>query len=199
VRIVAIVAAHLAFRKRHVRAAIELQANIFMALGAGIVDRCLGHQPFHRELRHHVMAVAAGQIVALMNRARPMIARTACVARQTSLRLRFYGGPGILREADDEPLGLRAGGVCGAGTMACLANRNGRVKAIGHVQTQRVQGVGEVFGFELMAGDAGFLADRSCVRRLRIRRNVCIHESRCRPRKTAAIDRTMRRKIRRRK
>src|ERR1700722_8807842 len=73
-RIVAVVAAHLPFGQRHVRAPVELLADILMALGARIVDRCLCHQPRHRELRHRVVAVAAGKAVALMHRAEPMIA-----------------------------------------------------------------------------------------------------------------------------
>src|ERR1700689_3766564 len=104
-----------------------------------------------------------------MNRAEPVIARTACVARQTSARLRPYGRTGILRVADDEPLGQRIGRVCGAGTMARFTNRNGRGGAIGPGQTQCVQGMSEVVGFETMAGDASFLSDLTCVRRQRIR------------------------------
>ena len=66
VRIVAVIAAHLPFRQRHVRAAIELQANILVTLRTGIVDRGLGHQPLHGEFRHGVVAVAARQVVALV-------------------------------------------------------------------------------------------------------------------------------------
>ena len=43
-RIVAIVAAHLAFGERHMRAAIELLADILVTLRTGIVDRRLCHQ-----------------------------------------------------------------------------------------------------------------------------------------------------------
>ena len=46
-RIMAIVAAHLPFGQRHVRAAIELQADVSVTLCAGIVDRRLRHQPLH--------------------------------------------------------------------------------------------------------------------------------------------------------
>ena len=46
-RIVAIVAAHLPFGQRHVRAAIELQADIPVTLRTRIVDRRLCHQPLH--------------------------------------------------------------------------------------------------------------------------------------------------------
>ena len=46
VRIVAIVAAHLAFGQRHVRTPVELQAHVAMTLRASVVDRCLRHQAF---------------------------------------------------------------------------------------------------------------------------------------------------------
>src|SRR3984957_21010157 len=147
----AIITAPLYYWKRHVRAAVELQANILMALGAGIVDRCLCHQSFDRELRHRIVAIAARQVVALMNRARPMIAGAACVAGKTSLRLRRYGRTGILRIADDEPLHLRLGGMFGSGSMARFAYGNGWIRAIGYVQTKGVQGVGEVVCFEPVA------------------------------------------------
>src|ERR1700722_5171224 len=177
-RIVAVVAAHLPFGQRHVRAPIELLADVPVALCAGIGDRGLRHQSRDRKFGHRVMAVAARQTVALMHRAEPVIASASRVARETSLCLRLYRCPGILRVADNETLGLRMGGVCGAGTMASLANRDGWIGAIGHVQTQSMQGVGEVIGLELVAGNAGFLADRPCVRRLRIRSYVRVCESR---------------------
>ena len=47
VRIVAVVAAHLPFRQRHMRAAIELQSDILVTLCTGVVDRGLCHQPLH--------------------------------------------------------------------------------------------------------------------------------------------------------
>src|ERR1700735_4521568 len=65
-RIVAVVAADLPFGQRHVRAPIELLADILVTLRAGIVDRGLRHQPGDREFGHRVMAVAAGEAVALM-------------------------------------------------------------------------------------------------------------------------------------
>ena len=66
-RIVAVVAAHLPFGERHVRAAVELQADIFVARGAGLVDRCLGHRSLDRELGHRIVTIAAGKPVALVN------------------------------------------------------------------------------------------------------------------------------------
>ena len=43
-RIVAVVAAHLPFGQRHVRAAIELHPNIAVAVGAHLIDRGLDQQ-----------------------------------------------------------------------------------------------------------------------------------------------------------
>jgi len=77
VRIVAVVAAHLPFRQRHVGAAVELQANIPVALRARVVDRGLRHEPFGRELSHGVVAITAAQPIQLMHRVDPMIARPA--------------------------------------------------------------------------------------------------------------------------
>ena len=99
-RIVAVVAAHLPFGKRHVRAAIELQADIPVTLGTGIVDRRLRHQPLHREFRHGVVAVAARQIVALVDRSLPVIARPARVTGQAGLRLHLDRGTGIFGISD---------------------------------------------------------------------------------------------------
>ncbi len=47
VRIMAVVAAHLPFRQRHMRAAIELHSDILVTLRTGVVDRGLRHQPLH--------------------------------------------------------------------------------------------------------------------------------------------------------
>ena len=67
VRIVAVIAAHLSFRQRHVRAAVELQADVPVTLRAGVADRHLGHAALDREFRHRIVAVAAGEAVTLMH------------------------------------------------------------------------------------------------------------------------------------
>ena len=64
--VVAVVAAHLPFRQRHVRAAVELQAHILVALRTGVVDRGLRHESLGREFGHGVVAIAATQPVELM-------------------------------------------------------------------------------------------------------------------------------------
>jgi hypothetical protein len=60
-----------------------------------------------------------------------------------------------------------------------------------------MQRVGEVIGLEPMAGDAGFLANRPCVRCLRIQSNAGIRESGRRPRQIAALNGIVGGKIRR--
>ena len=44
-------------------------------------------------------------------------------------------------------------------TMTHFTDRNTRIGAISDMQSQRVQRMGEVTGFELVARDAGLLAD----------------------------------------
>src|SRR3546814_13691807 len=55
VRVVAVDAGHLAFGQRHVRAAVELLADVPVAGRAGFVDRLLGHQSLDGELRHRAV------------------------------------------------------------------------------------------------------------------------------------------------
>ena len=110
-RIMAVVATHLPFGQRHMRAPIELQADIPVTLCAGIVDRRLRHQPLHGEFRHGVVAVAARQIVALVDRSLPVIARPARVTGQAGFRLDIDRGRGIFGVSDDESFDLRLGSV----------------------------------------------------------------------------------------
>ena len=111
-RIVAIIAAHLSFGQRHMRAAIELQPHILVTLRTGIVDRRLGHQPLHGKFCHGVMAVAAGQIIALVHRSLPVISRAPRVAGQTGFRLNIDRRAGILGKSNDEAFDLRLRGMC---------------------------------------------------------------------------------------
>src|ERR1700678_80437 len=87
VRVVAIVAAHLSFRQGHVRAAVELQADVFVALRAGVADRHLGHAALDREFRHRIVAVAAGEAVTLMHRTEPVITGTTRMTAEAGPRL----------------------------------------------------------------------------------------------------------------
>lgn len=196
-RIMAVVAAHLPFGQRHMRAAIELLPNIPVTLCTGIVDRRLRHQPLHREFRHGVVAVAAGQIVALVDRSLPVIARAARVTGQAGFRLNIDGGAGIFGISDDESFDLRLGGMFRSGAMTGFTHGNCRIRAVGDVQSQGMQGVRKMICLQFMAGDAGLLPNHFRVGRLRIRCHVGIGESRRRPRERAAIDRPVSGEVRR--
>ncbi len=182
VRVVAVIAAHLAVGQRHVGSAVELETDVAVALRTGIVDRAARQEPLHREFGHRIVAIAARQIVALMNRTGPVIPGPARVTRETRLGLRGDGRTGVFGIPDDEPFHLGIGGMRGARPMTGLAHRNRRIRPIGDVQSQGVQRVREVFRLELVAGDAGFLADGSGIRRLRIGRDGGMGEAGRRPR-----------------
>src|SRR5271163_3102319 len=102
VRVVAIVAAHLSFRQRHVRAAVELQADVLVALRAGVADRHLRHAALDREFRHRIVAVAAGEAVTLMDGTEPVITGTARMAAEAGPGLYFDWCSPIFRESNDE-------------------------------------------------------------------------------------------------
>src|SRR5882757_10749060 len=87
------------------------------------------------------------------------------MACEASLRLYLDRGTGILCITNDQPLGLRMGGMLATRTMTGFADRNMRIRAIRDVQAQRVQRMSEVIGFELMAGNAGLLANGFRIRR----------------------------------
>src|SRR5271156_976803 len=87
VRVVAIIATHLSFRQGHVRAAVELQADVLVALRTGVADRHLRHAALDREFRHRIVAVAAGEAVTLMYGAEPVIAGTPGMTAQAGPRL----------------------------------------------------------------------------------------------------------------
>src|ERR1700691_974210 len=161
VRVVAIVAAHLPFRQRHVRAAVELQADVLVALRAGVADRHLGHAALDREFRHRIVAVAAGEAVTLMHGTEPVIAGTTCMAAQAGLRLYIDRRTPIFGVRNDEAWREGIGRMLRTGAVAGFAHRYPRIGTIGDVQAEGVEGVSEMIGFEPMASDAGFLADRS--------------------------------------
>jgi len=186
VRIVAIVAAHLPFRQRHVRAAVELQADVFVALRTGVADRHLRHAPLDREFRHRIVAVAAGEAVTLMHRPEPVIARTARMTAQARASLYLDRRTPIFGVRNNQTGRERIGRVLRTGAVAGFAHRNPRVGTIRNVQAERVKGVREMIRFEPMAGNAGLLANRPRIRRQRILRYVGVRESGSGPRQIAA-------------
>ncbi len=62
--------------------------------------------------------------------------------------------------------------------MAGLADRNVRIGLVRRVQAERVQRVREVLALELVAGDAGTLADRSRIGRSGICRDDRLRKAR---------------------
>jgi hypothetical protein len=71
--------------------------------------------------------------------------------------------------------------------MASLAHRNGRAARLATCRPRACKVWVKWSGFEPMAGDAGFLADRPCVRRLGIHGNLRVRESRRRTRQISVI------------
>jgi len=81
VRVVAIDATHLAFQQRHVRALVELSALCLVAGKTSLADGFPRRQSVGRKIRHRIVAVAAGQIVILVDRAVPENALAALMTR----------------------------------------------------------------------------------------------------------------------
>src|SRR5258708_33659346 len=103
-----------------------------------------------------------------MDRSLPMIARPARVTGQAGFGLNIDRSAGILGKADDESFALRLGGMFRSGAMAGFTDRNGRIRSVGDVPSQGMQGMRKMTGFEVVAGDAGLFPHHSRVRRLRI-------------------------------
>src|SRR3546814_2515522 len=82
-------------------AAVELLPDVPVAGRAGFVDRLLGLQPLDGELRHRVVAVAARELVALVDRAKPVVARAAGVAAQAAFGLGLDRRSAVPGEGDD--------------------------------------------------------------------------------------------------
>ena len=98
-------------------------------------------------------------------------------------------GAGLVRVPDDQTLDLGFGRMFRSGAVAGFADRNRRIRPVGDVQTQSVQSVREMIRFELVAGDAGLLADRSGVGCLRIVRELGVRKTGRRLRQPTAVDR----------
>lgn len=80
VRVVAVCAGDFAFGQGHMRAFSELGALLLMAAVARLVDAILAQQALLRELSHWIVAIAATQVVHLMDRTRPGDALLASMA-----------------------------------------------------------------------------------------------------------------------
>lgn len=71
VRVVAVGTGDFAFGQGHVRAFPEFGALLLMATVAGLADAVFAQQAFFREPGHRIVAVAATQVVHLMDRTGP--------------------------------------------------------------------------------------------------------------------------------
>src|SRR5260370_32929464 len=120
-----------------------------------------------------------------MDRSQPMIAWPARVTSEAGLRLNIDRNTGIFSISDDESFDLRLGRMFRAGTMTGFTYGNARIRSIGDVQSQGMQGVRKMICLQLMAGNAGLLPNRFRIGHLRVRCHMGIGESRRRPRAPA--------------
>src|SRR4030095_14294506 len=121
VRIVAVGAAHLALGQRHVRAALKLRARLLVAERAGVGDERRPHQAVLRQPRHRTVAVATGDLVERVRRARPVDALAALVTAEALRVLAFDWRAPLAREADDGTFVERVRDVLRTRAVAGLA------------------------------------------------------------------------------
>src|SRR3546814_2336794 len=143
--------------RSHVRAAFELLADVPVAVRACFVDRLLGHQSLDGELRHRVVAVAARELVALVDRAQPVVARAAGMAAQAAFGLGLDRRPAVLGEGDDRAGLERVLRVSRTRPVAGLEGGGLGVGGEGDLHAQRLRGVGENLAFLAVAGGADLL------------------------------------------
>ena len=83
VRIVAIDAGDFALKQRHVRTLVEFGPLHLVASKTGLIDGLASREPMGGKIRHGIVAIAAGEIVVLVNRAVPKDSRAALVTGET--------------------------------------------------------------------------------------------------------------------
>ena len=66
-RIVAVDTAEFALQQRHVRALVEFGALYLVTGKTGLIDGLAGREPMRPEIRHRIVAIAAGEIVGFVN------------------------------------------------------------------------------------------------------------------------------------
>ena len=121
-RIVAILASHLAFRYRHVRLLTELGTLLLVASLAGLSNAGFLHQAVGRETCHRVVTVGAGEFVLLVYGARPMHTLAALVAVETLCILLIDWRIPLLGETDDLGFVLGVSDMQGTRSVTSLAN-----------------------------------------------------------------------------
>ena len=83
------------------RTLVEFSALHFVTLKAGLVDGLAGRQSVCREVRHRVVAVAAGKVVGLVSRAMPENPLPTLMAGETLCVLLCNRRLALVRETDD--------------------------------------------------------------------------------------------------
>lgn len=158
VRIVAILAGHLAFRHRHVRFLLELGTLLLVTGLAGFGNAGFLQQAGTGELGHRVVAVTTGQFVGLVDGAFPENALSAFVAVQ-ALPVHFSNGRvPAFGETDDQVAILGVLDVERAGTVTCLAD--GLCSFVARIQPEDLgmKRVAEVVVFHFVTGGTRLLA-----------------------------------------
>lgn len=98
--VVAIHTGHLAFVQGHVRTLVEFVALLLMTGFAGVVDGALGQQTVDRVFLHWIVAIRTAQLIARVNRARPVQLTAAGMTAQTLLVLFGYWRTPLLGETN---------------------------------------------------------------------------------------------------
>ena len=86
-RVVAIDTGHFSLGQRHVRISLELRALGLVTRKTGLVDRRVGQETCRGKPGHRIVAIAAGEIAALVGRAEPVNPLTAAVTSQALIIL----------------------------------------------------------------------------------------------------------------
>src|SRR5690606_1463744 len=143
---------------------VELQADIHVAARVAFVDRLRGLQALDGELRHRVVAVAARELVALVDRAEPVVARAAGMAAQAAFGLGLDWRSDVLGEGDDRAGLERILRVRRTRSVAGLAGGGFEVCGERDLHAQRMRGVCEDLAFPAVAGGADLLSDARGIR-----------------------------------
>lgn len=122
VGIMAILAGHLAFRHRHMRLLPKFRALLLVTALAGLGNASLLQQATGRELGHRVVAVAASELLGLVDGAGPIHAIAALVTSQTHFVLLGLRSSPRLGETDQVAVIGRIGRMLRTGTMTGLAD-----------------------------------------------------------------------------
>ena len=158
-RVMTIFAGHLAFRHRHVRFLLEFGTLLRVTGLASLGDAGFLQQATGGESAHRIVAIAAGQLVFLVNGAFPKYALAAFMTGQAlAVHLVDWRTP-ILGESDDKAAILCLLGMQRSGTMTSLANHP--LRFVGGILPERpgVLRVPEVIVLDVVATCTDLLAN----------------------------------------